>query len=370
MKELQGIGLMSGSSLDGLDVAHCRFVVNDAADTWPLVADWSLVHFATLPLPAHLRKQLEAAPQMSGRDLMFLHTTFGSWLGDAANAFMQEHRIQPDFIASHGHTIFHFPDRHTTVQLGCGAAIAARTGRPAVTDFRSMDIALGGEGAPLAPTAERLLFHGYDLYLNIGGIANISACREKEWVAFDVAPANQLLNFWAGQLGASFDPEGRFARSGHLLPGLLAELEALPFYKKEFPKSIDNNWIRETVNPIILTAGGRPEDKLHTLVIHLVAQLENTIRQLEEISFPASRMLVTGGGAFNEFLVEKMREKLKAEVVIPEKNIVEYKEAVLMALMGALRMLHLPNCMHSVTGASSDSSGGAIYYTGNLPKSE
>jgi anhydro-N-acetylmuramic acid kinase len=369
MKELQGIGLMSGSSLDGLDIAHCRFVVDDTTDSWPKVADWSLVQSVTIPLPDSLCEQLKAAPHMSGRDLMLLHTTFGRWLGDATASFLREHQLHADYIASHGHTIFHFPDRQTTVQLGCGASIAAKTGRPAIADFRSMDIALGGEGTPLAPTVDRMLFEGYDLYLNIGGIANISASRGEDWVAYDVAPANQLLNFWAGQLGSPYDPEGRFARSGVLLPDLLEQLDALPYYKKTFPKSIDNNWIREIVNPMVRMAEGSPQDKLHTIIIHISRQLKNTVEQLKELSFPSTKLLITGGGAYNTFLVERIEKNLSAAVVVPEKNIIEYKEAVLMALMGALRMLHLPNCMRSVTGASRNSSGGAIYYAGNLPKS-
>lgn len=351
---LTGLGLMSGSSLDGLDLALCRFQISAS----PLsVPEWEICYARTAPLPEALRNRLAALPEGSARRLAQAHADFGRWMGAVVSRFLAETDDQPEFIASHGHTIFHWPEKGVSTQIGDGAALAAATGLPVICDFRTLDVALGGQGAPVAPIADSLLFPQFTHFLNLGGIANISFRDQGRWIAFDLGPANQVFNHLASQLGRPYDPGGEIARSGALLPDLLAALEALPFFHQAPPKSLDNGWIREMVLPLIDAAPGSIPDKMHTAVVLLARQLA----ALE--GFESGRLLATGGGAYNHFLMETIAEALPDMTIdVPPPGYVEFKEAALMALMGALRLLGLPNCMASVTGARRDSSGGAIYH--------
>ncbi len=366
------IGLMSGSSLDGLDIAYCNFEVNDGKVTWQLLEK------ETVKFDPKWTARLAHLPVQSARVLAQTHAYFGRYMAELVNGFIKKNNIAPDLIASHGHTIFHEPERYFTTQIGDGAALAALTGITTVCDFRTQDIALAGEGTPIAPAADRYLFSGYDFYLNIGGIANITSNLGGKYIAFDTSPANQVLNLLANEMGMPFDLNGEIARSGIIIPELMEELNAVDYFHKKYPKSLDNNWIRQYIFPIIQNNNSEIADKLHTYTHFIAIQIKESIGRIFEqesraLSSDTSkvsgdkkyRMLATGGGVFNQFLIEQIQAECRlfsVEIVLPEKEIIEYKEAILMGLMGVLRMESLPNCFSSVTGAEMDTIGGAVYF--------
>ena len=382
------IGLMSGSSLDGLDIAYCNFEVIDGEITWQLLEK------ETVKFDPKWTARLAHLPTQSARVLAQTHAYFGRYMAELVNDFIKKNKLTPNLIASHGHTIFHEPERYFTSQIGDGAALAALTGITTVCDFRTQDIALAGEGTPIAPAADRYLFSGYDFYLNIGGIANITCDVNGKYIAFDTSPANQVLNLLANEVDLPFDLNGEIARSGRIVQDLVDELNAVDYFQKKYPKSLDNNWIRQHIFPIIQNNNSEIADKLHTYTRFIVIQVKESIRRIFEQesaalspdtskvsddlgqgsrksadTFEVSgdkkyRMLATGGGAFNQFLMEQIQAECKSfnvEVVLPEREIIEYKEAILMGLMGVLRMEGLPNCFSSVTGAGMDTVGGAVY---------
>ena len=364
MKRYHALGLMSGSSLDGLDLAYCQ--LDWAGDQ---VAQWSILEAATLPFSPIWQRRLGNLPTQSALAFAQTHTYFGRYMGELVQQFLTTHRIeQLDLIASHGHTVFHQPDRHLSVQIGDGAALAALTGYTTLTEFRTQDVALGGEGAPLAPLAEHYLLAGYDFYLNLGGIANVSAPVQGRWVALDCCPANQVLNVLAQSLGADYDAEGAWARSGQVLPELLEQVSNLPYYQRPYPKSLGNGWIREQVLPIYGAAEGSPQDKLATACEHCAIEVAESLAQIiqrEGLDNNPYRVLVTGGGAFNTYLLETLQaygqRHYPIEFYVPDATLVQYKEALLLALLGVLRLEQVPNSWQSVTGAQRDTINGAIY---------
>jgi anhydro-N-acetylmuramic acid kinase len=356
----EGLGLMSGSSLDGLDLAWCRFRLDAGAGS--LVEDWECLEADTVPFPDAWTERLRALPEAGARELAQAHADFGTWLGARCRDFMDRHACKLQFIASHGHTIFHWPDQGVSLQLGSGAHIAAAAGLPVVCDLRTSDVALGGQGAPFAPLADRYLFPGYDYYLNVGGIANISFQREGRWTGFDLGPANQVFNALAHERGLAYDAGGQLAARGQLHHALLEKLQALPYYAAPPPKSLDNGWVREKVLPLFADRSVPLEDRLHTAVEHLALQTAAAVQA------PAlnARMLASGGGANNDYLLNRMayhlgRRGFEVEIIVPDPRVTGFKEAILIALMGALRLAGLPNCMREVTGAQKDAIGGAVY---------
>jgi len=362
-KTYRALGLMSGSSLDGLDVAFCEFQMENSH----LVA-WQILQAETVPYDVTWQEKLQQLPRASGQELALGHAHFGHYLGELTLGFIQKHQIEPDFIASHGHTIFHFPNEKMTLQIGDGAAMAAATGYPVVSDFRAMDVALGGQGAPLAPIADRLLFPGYDFYLNLGGIANITCDVNGKFIAFDIGGANQLLNFLARQLNKPFDEGGALAASGTLHAGLLAKANALPYFEQTYPKSLGNDWVQEQLIPIFRHYKATVADKLHTACLHIAWQIAKQVTAIieqEALQKEAYQLFVTGGGAHNDFLLQCLEQACakapNIEIVIPDPLIISFKEAALMALMGVLRQENRPNCMATVTGASRDAIGGALH---------
>jgi anhydro-N-acetylmuramic acid kinase len=354
------IGLMSGSSLDGLDIAHCE--LDFRGDE--LV--WQLLEAETLPFDEKWCARLRELPFQNALAFAKTHTYFGHNMGQLVNSFLEKHQLKPDFIASHGHTVFHHPERRFTTQIGCGGALAATTRTTVVCDFRTQDIAINGEGTPLAPIADKLLFKGYDFYLNLGGIANVSANLPSGFVAFDVTFCNQVLNALAAKVGLQFDDKGSLARSGRLIEELPSTISDIDYFSKKYPKSLDNQWIRTQIVPIFLKYDAPAEDLLHTachiIARHIAAALE-MVAQKESLTKDGYTLLATGGGARNAFLVEILQQYLpKTNVTVPSGKIVDFKEAALMALMGALRLLERQNCLSKVTGALRDTVGGAVYH--------
>ena len=362
------IGLMSGSSLDGLDIAYVH--LQEKAGKW----EYQFIQTELTPYPARWRERLAAAPQLSALDYQLLHVEYGHWLGSAVNRFIAAHGLdyQVQLIASHGHTAFHLPARRMTAQLGDGAALAAGTGINVVSDLRAMDLALGGQGAPIVPGGERLLFADYGMLLNLGGIANISGHGGVGGgpIAFDICPCNRVLNMLAEKEGKPFDEGGALAAAGRVDEPLLRRLNALPYYGQAYPKSLANDFGTETVYPMLDAAMGAngagagagvgTAGALRTYVEHIALQVRNAVSQLQLLA--AQRLLVTGGGAHNGFLVGRLRELLQpVEIVVPETALIDYKEALVMALLGVLRWREENNVLASVTGARRDSIGGAVW---------
>jgi anhydro-N-acetylmuramic acid kinase len=366
------IGLMSGSSLDGLDIAyvHLHERVGSSKQT-PRAWDFQLVQTDCYPYSTGWRERLAGAVRLSAREYLLLDAEYGRWLGEQVLRFVAAHGLeyQVQLIASHGHTVFHEPARRMTAQLGDGAAIAAETRINVVSDLRAMDVALGGQGAPIVPVGEEILFPDYDLFLNLGGIANVSVSRREGTaghagsagrVAFDVAPANRVMNELALDVGLPYDNDGLLAGAGGVNEGLLGRLNALSYYGMSYPKSLANEFGLEEVLPLVRGAGLTVEDALRTYVEHLVEQIGRAVAGRGR----AAKMLVTGGGAHNGFLIGRLRvrlEELGVEVVVPEAAIIDYKEALVMALIGVLRWREENNVLASVTGASRDSIGGAVW---------
>ena len=342
------IGLMSGTSLDGLDIAHCTFNLLD--NKW----HYEINHAETVKYSPEWILRLSNLETQSALELAKTNMEFGNLLGYSCFNFIQKKKISVDFISSHGHTIFHQPALGLTYQIGSGASIAARSKLPVVCDFRSLDIALKGQGAPLVPIGDRLLFPEHTYRLNLGGFANISYEDENTTLAFDICPANMACNYLSGLLNKEYDESGEIARSGDINHLLLEDLNNLIFYTLSHPKSLGKEWFLEVFKPVLDRFSISINDKLRTVNEHVALQICKQIKKNGNI-------LITGGGAYNTFLIERIKTYSKFEIIIPSPNIVEYKEALIFAFLGLLRWQGRANCLKSVTGAISDNVGGAIY---------
>ena len=343
---------MSGSSLDGVDIALCRFLKTN---------DWafSIIRAETIPYPDEWFQKLKGATKLSGVELTQLDVDYGHYLGEISKQFLSAGNDRADFISSHGHTIFHQPKKRFTLQIGDGAAIAAETGLPVVFDFRSGDVALGGQGAPLVPVGDKILFSEFDYCINIGGIANISFEENNHRIAFDICPANQLLNKLCEGLTPDFDKDGLRAHSGNISTELLNQFNAFSYYNSKIagPKSLGNEHIVQYFFPLLQSSPISAEDKLRTCTEHIAQKIYETINR-ENSS--VEKVLVTGGGAFNKFLFELLKEKTHHEIILPSEETIKFKEALVFAFLGVLRMRNEINILKSVTGASKDSVGGAV----------
>ncbi len=353
------IGLMSGSSMDGLDIVYTH--LEEVRGKWK----YEIKHADCIPYTNGWVNDLLHASQKEVPDFLKLNTAYGRYLGEQVNKFIEQNNIQHQvhFIASHGHTVFHEPEHNTTCQIGDGATIAAVTGVPVISDLRALDVALGGQGAPIVPIGDKLLFKDYDYWLNIGGIANITVPHNNSLLAFDVCPANQMLNALAQKEGNAMDENGTLAKMGELLPGILEELNEGAYYKLPAPKSLSNEAAQELVFPILLTSKHDTVDLLRTAVSHIADQVTESVRRFP-VDKDGATMLVTGGGAFNLFLMEQLQKELLALNVtlkIPDPLIIKFKEALVMALIGTLRWREETNVLSIVTGASRDSISGAIW---------
>ena len=348
------IGLMSGTSLDGLDIAYCRLTYN--GENWI----YKILHTNTLTYSDILIESLRDVEISNALELIRLHHSFGEYIGLQVQRFVQQHEIRPDFVASHGHTIFHQPKKHISFQLGDGAYIAANAKLPVVSDFRTLDIALGGQGAPLVPIGDELLFPEYDYCINLGGIANVSYNQNGRRLAFDICACNMLLNTLAGSVGNAYDNNGEMAKAGFLQPDLLQQLNAPAYFSDPAPKSLGKEWVLENSLKAIAAHEASVPDKLHTTCHHIAVQIKQALPKLHE---GQHRVLLTGGGAFNLYLVALLQEYLgkQYKVEVPEPEVVSFKEALIFAFLGALRWRGEHNCLRSVTGASQDNIGGAIY---------
>lgn len=346
---------MSGSSLDGLDMAWVEFSGDLSHMEWHLHAG------QTIALPPKIKERFRDVKSLTAHDLAFLDMEFCKWMSDCISQFIKRHSCPIDYVASHGHTLFHHPDHGYTVQLGNGGYIAGRTGVDTIADFRTTDVACGGQGAPFAPIADKHLFTSYTYLLNLGGIANITSNGQESTVAFDICACNQVLNYLAGKKDLPYDDGGKLAKQGKVDIDLLQAMDQIDYYQKPPPKSIDNSWVSTTYFPILDTFTSSIEDKLATVTHHIANQIDNAIQTL---GGPDGTLMISGGGAFNTFLIDTLNDILKGrniDVVIPNDDVINYKEAILIAFMGYLRAMDVSNVLPSVTGASRPTISGAIY---------
>ena len=362
------VGLMSGTSLDGLDIAYCRFELEN--DLW----HYQILQAKTISYSNSWRERLSRVDLANAEEFARTDSDAGYLFGKLTREFINKHKLEPDFIASHGQTIFHQPENRFTTQIGKGAAIAAVTALPVVCDFRSTDVAWGGQGAPLVPIGDKLLFPDYDYCLNLGGIANISYDEEGVRIAYDICPVNMVLNTLAQKMDLAFDHSGKLASEGTIHTQLLDQLNQLPYYHQQPPKSLGKEWVEMHIWPLleeyvsdmgsqirdeglqIPDPGSRIPDLLRTFCEHIAIQIKKNSGDDR-----VKKLLITGGGALNEYLIERIRNHASPQVIIPDLQTIQFKEALIFAFLGLLRWRNEVNCLASVTGAKKDTIGGAIY---------
>lgn len=343
------IGVMSGTSLDGIDIAEIAFTVKN--DTWK----FSLLNVETIPYSDAWFNELKLAAFKTEQEIQELNQSYTKLLGTIILNFIHKNKCQPDLVASHGHTILHQPERGLTLQIGNLPLLKEIIGLPVVCDFRVQDVAMGGQGAPLVPVGDKILFSMYDYCINLGGFSNISFDLNNRRLAYDICPVNTVLNFYANKAGAEYDDKGNWARNGKINATLLQKLNANVFFEKEAPKSLGIEFVFKEVIPLIDASDCTIADILATYVEHIAFQISENITRRE------STILLTGGGAFNDFLIERLRHYLpRHKLVIPEPKTINFKEALIFGLLGVLRYENQINVLSSVTGASQDHSSGVV----------
>lgn len=344
------IGVMSGTSLDGIDLAHIHFNLKDKK--W----DFEILEAETIAYNSEWLMQLQSAVNYSTDELHKLNEEYTVLLGSVISQFIKKNKIENlDAVCSHGHTILHQPHKGITLQIGNLPQIAQLTNQIVVCDFRTQDVDLGGQGAPLVPIGDRLLFNEYDYCMNLGGFSNISFEKNNLRIAFDISPVNTVLNFYANKLGLPYDDKGIISRGGKLNETLYNKLNQLDYYKLPFPKSLGVEFVNELVLPILESFDIPTEDKMHTFTKHVALQTKNALPELNQ------KLLITGGGAYNDFLIDSLKEIIpNTQIIIPEGKILEFKEALIFALLGILRLRNEVNCLSSVTGATKDHSSGKM----------
>lgn len=345
------IGLMSGTSVDGLDIAHCE--IRQYNSKW----EADILHAETIPYTHIWMELLKDAMHADGHGLAVLDASYGHWIGQTVNNFIKKNSIHPKLISSHGHTIFHSPTEKMTLQIGNGAAIASETGITTICDFRSLNVALGGQGAPLVPIGDKLLFSAYSACVNIGGFANISLELNNKRAGYDLCPANTLLNDYANRLGYPFDPSGTIAQGGINHLPLFNALENISIYNTLGPRSLSRESINRYFIPLLNEFEIDATGMLTTLTHHIASQIAKHLPRDKN-----SKVLFTGGGAKNNFLIELIKQQSDCEIIVPDVKLVDFKEALIFALLGVLRMENINNCLAEVTGATVDCCSGVIHY--------
>lgn len=336
------LGVMSGSSLDGIDLAICTFT-KDAK--WRFKIEQS----KTLQYSNYWVKTLSNLHTKNKNTISKIDIEYGIFLAETINVFLGNEKV--DFIASHGHTIFHQPENNYTLQIGDGETIAKITKIKTINNFRNLDVSLNGQGAPLVPIGDLHLFTNYKYCVNLGGFANISIKEKHNIIAFDICPTNIVMNEISKQLGFKFDINGDIAKKGNLILELLGKLNELSFYKQKRPKSLGREWVEEFISPLLLKEY-KKEDILHTFCEHIGIQIGVFLKN--------KSALLTGGGVFNSYLISRISHYSKAEICIPNHKIIQFKEALIFAFLGVLRLRNEVNCLQSVTGAKKDNCGGEI----------
>lgn len=347
--ETKVLGIMSGTSLDGVDVALLKFKKNK---TW----SGEIINAETVPYPDPWRKKLTEALFYDTSRLQKLNEEYTFFLAEVITKFINAHKITGlEAVCSHGHTIKHEPENDFTLQIGNLPRLASLIDHKVVCDFRVQDVALGGQGAPLVPIGDALLFTGYRYCLNLGGFANVSTVVNNQHLAFDICPVNTVLNYLAEKMDLPYDKDGEIAASGKLDEKLLEELNSFGFYSQKPPKSLGIEWVNQHVVPLL----SNPQEissAMHTYVTHAAIQIAKVFDQN-----PHSKVLITGGGAFNNFLIQEIGKRTKNKLIIPAPELVNYKEALIFGFLGVLKLRGEINVLKSVTGASKDHSSGVIF---------
>ncbi len=346
----RAIGVMSGTSLDGLDLSLAHY--NYADGGW----SFDLLEASTIQYEREIHDSLSNSMNLNGRELMEFDASYGKWIGEKINDFVSNSDCKIDVIGNHGHTVFHNPQKGISTQIGNGAHIAAVTGIPCVSNFRTGDIARNGQGAPLVPIGDELLFSQYDFCLNIGGIANISFKDKSKRVAYDICPANMALNHLSQIQKFPFDTNGVLGKNGKINSSLLDELNGIEFYGQQGPKSLGREWFESTFLTVLNRYNISNFDKLRTCYEHIAFQVANVLNFRSDAT-----VLATGGGSKNEFLIDCIKQKTSNKIIIPEAEIIDFKEAIVFGFLAVLYLLNIPNCLSSVTGANTDSVGGCLY---------
>jgi anhydro-N-acetylmuramic acid kinase len=347
------IGVMSGTSLDGVDICYCIF--KKFKQKW----QFEIVAAETIKYSDEWYVRLQNAHSLSAEGITKLDFEYGHYLGQQISFFISKHRVDADFIASHGHTIFHNPDNGYSLQIGKGAAIAAQTGLPCIADFRSGDVSRGGQGAPLVPVGDKHLFKDYDICLNLGGIANLSYDSPAgKRLAYDICVCNMFLNHLASMAGFEFDQNGELGRNGIVIDDFLNILESLSYYKKSSPKSLGKEWFEKNIIPLINNYHEEPiENLLRTAYEHISKRIAEDSKRLKK-----KNIFITGGGAKNLFLTELIKQKSNLDVIVPNEKIIDFKEALIFGFLGVLFLEKEKGALASVTGANEDSIAGCLYF--------
>lgn len=348
------IGLMSGTSGDGLDIAYCNYKLHDQ---WT----YEILDAVTIPFPSALGQKLMNSHKLSALELAVLDVDFGNWMGVRVKKYCDEKHINPMAVCSHGHTVFHQPEKGLSLQIGNGWALHQASGQKVINDFRMLDVQLGGQGAPLVPIGDSYLFPEADFCINLGGIANISMNSGDHRIAFDTCPFNLLLNAQANILGAEYDKDGDWASTGIIDKSLFETLNELPYYRKSTTKSLGREDLENDFVPLVSSSGLSEVTILATLTEHYAFQISQVIKQYQTRSQAA--VLITGGGAYNSFFITRLSHHLQDNwsPIAASSELIEFKEALVFGFLGVLRLRNENNCLASVTGASRDSSGGVIF---------
>ena len=352
------IGVMSGTSTDGLDIAFVLFEFDENKKLWT----HNLLHSKMYDYPTDLSQKLKHAKEINGLSLKRLDNELGRFIGETINQFINEQKIDRstiDAIASHGHTIFHLPNEKLTLQIGNGQFIASTTKIRTITNFREKDVVYGGQGAPLVPIGDLLLFASYaQSFLNLGGFANITHISGNQILAYDICPCNLPLNKYATLIGYPYDHNGELGKSiSYHNEGLVKTLNNLPFYAKSHPKSLGAEWFENNFSPLLDIDELTAQEKLKICYDHISEQISLNINKLG-----AKDVLITGGGAKNKYLIECIQAKTSVNIIIPDTLVIDFKEAIVFGFLGALHLANQPNCLREVTGAYQDSISGNVYY--------
>lgn len=353
----RALGLMSGTSLDGLDIAYCEFDVSDKH------IHYSIPKATTIAYDEDLRQKIIACESASAEDFCKFSAFLGHYFGKQAFAFLRDNDLDVDFIASHGQTIFHQPEKGFTTQIGDLSAIAYETKHKVIGDFRSLDVALGGQGAPLVPIGDKLLFADYSSCVNIGGFSNISFDKNNKRIAFDICPSNMILNYLSNMLHKDYDKDGLLSSMGQIDLDLLEQLEAIEYYNQRKKFSLSKEWAKRYVFPIIDKYLLDNNNTRQSILNALATYTQHIANQISKVL--QGRTLISGGGAKNKLLVDKIKQQTNNEIVIPDNLIIDYKEALIFAFLGLRRLREETNCWASVTGAEKDSCCGAVIQWNN-----
>ncbi len=344
------IGVMSGTSLDGIDLAHLIFSKNNPIH-------YEIKEHKTVSYPKYWEEKLKNAIHLTDNELQKLNQEYTQFLGLVIKEFINKNNLENtiDFVSSHGHTIKHQPHLGITLQIGNLPEISQIIQKTVVCDFRVEDVFLGGQGAPLVPIGDEILFNQYDYCLNLGGFSNISTKFNNNRIAFDISPVNIVLNHYCKKIGLDYDNKGMIASTGNLNLNLFNQLNSIDFYSKKAPKSLGLEFVQQEIFPIIDQFNLDINNILHTFVHHIAFQISQVIEGNKSI-------LITGGGAYNDFLITQIQKYAsKVKIIIPDSKTIEFKEALLFGLLGFLKMNNKINVLCSYTGASKDHSSGKIY---------